>query len=94
MLILTTTAAAHTVTLDSGTFNNETHSEVLGFAAAIGNCVKNMAVNGAWIVTLKGIPRYSAAAPAIVAGFRPKCAWMWRIPRRWISGTRYMAPRK
>jgi hypothetical protein len=52
MLLLTTTAAAHTVTLDSGSFNNETHSEVLVFAAAIGNCIEIKVIGGYWVVTL------------------------------------------
>lgn len=52
MLILATTAQAHTVTLDSGNFNNEAHSPKLVFAAAIGNCIEIQAVGGVWVVTL------------------------------------------
>lgn len=52
LLFLITTAYAHTITLDSGDFNNEAHSQKLVFAAAIGNCLELMVVNGAYVVTL------------------------------------------
>ena len=52
LLLITSTAAAHTLTLDSGTFNNETHSEVLVFAAAIGNCIELIVNGGYWCVMI------------------------------------------
>ncbi len=67
LLIISKTAYAHTVTLDSGTFNNETHSEVLVFGGAIGDCIVLEVVGGYWCVALNKnitLPSVSASVSA------------------------------
>lgn len=44
------TAAAHSVTLDSGTFNNEVLSNKVTLTGAIGDFVELMAMNSAWVI--------------------------------------------
>lgn len=68
MLLISETAAAHVVTLDSGVFNGETLSPALNFAAAIGNCIEIMAIGGQWLVTLnKNVTLPSTSASSSVS---------------------------
>jgi hypothetical protein len=65
MLLVATSAYAHTVTLDSGVFNNFSNEKVLVFANAIGNCIELQAVQGYWCVTLNKnvtLPSVSASS--------------------------------
>jgi hypothetical protein len=74
------------------------YSEIVPTKRAFSSFARRSAVSTkrsrAWIVMLKGIPRYSAAARAIVAGFWPKWAWKCLTPARSSSGTMPIAPKK
>lgn len=51
LLFVATAAQAYTITLGSGYFNGATNT-VATWAAAIGNCLEIIAINGNWCVTL------------------------------------------
>lgn len=67
MLIVAATAAAHTITLSSGTFNNAVLETRIVLGGAIGDWVEIMAVNGAWVTLFSKnatIPSTSASSSA------------------------------